>query len=195
MSKQNLSEPESIQAGESIQCIGESIYRLIQEAFGKRDADIFWEYDNGQKAPQIAKARGLTGGRVRQIVGSVSKFVDQCFCEKRLRLLTLILKLQTNREEAEHLLLSAGYYLDFSRGDIRESEKQLDLEKRPVKTELDILNLNTRTRTALTNRRITTVEDLCSMTRHDLHVTRGIGPLLMKHIEHQMEAHNLHFSG
>ena len=195
MRKQAFLDTEPIPVGESMQMIATSIYRLIQEAFGKRDADIFWDYDNGKKAQQIAKAHGLTSNRVRQIIVCVSKFVDECFSEKRLRSLTIVLNLQTNREQAEHILLSAGYYLDITGGDIRESEKELDLEQKPVKTELDVLNLNTRTRTALVNRRITTVEELCSMTRRDLHVTRGIGPLLMKHIEHQMEAHNLHFSG
>lgn len=177
---------EPMQAGESLQFVVGTMYRLLQEQFGERDAAIFWRYDSGETAKEIAQLYHLNAARIRQIVSAVNRFLNECFSQDRLRILPVLQRLQTDGDRVNQILLWAGYTLDTLPETRLVKKEEQPLDAPPAKTEIDKLNLNSRCVTALLHRKITTIEDLCNLTHEELYIMRGIGPLSMAHIQQRL---------
>jgi hypothetical protein len=191
---ERTTQSEPVETGATLQIVLGEINRLIKEQFGERDAEIFRRYDAGEKSLQIAKSFDLTGNRIKQIASNVQRFVNQCFSGKRLRVLPLIQRLQGGPKDIDIILAAAGFEIDKGQYAALVKREELALQPQTFKTELDHLNLSARSRNALVNHGITTVEDLHKLTCQDLDVIRGIGPASIRNIQQALQLKGFHLS-
>lgn len=186
-----LLQADMLEPGDCLKYVVGGIYRILQEEFGERNTEIFWEHDKGTRVNEIASIYHLTPSRVRQIISVITRYIDRCFSVKHLRILPLIHLLQTKDDEVKQILLSAGYTIDtLPEHTLVKGEQQI-LPAKQFKTELDKLNLNTRCMTVLHKCNIYTVEDLCALTLKQLQFMRGLGTESLEHIQLRLREHGL----
>ena len=189
MSDNFLQDANLLKAGNTVKSVVSSVYYLIQAKFGKRDTEIFWLHDAGIKKSVLALRYKLTTSCVRQIISRVERYVSLSLSYRRLHFVGSYEAMPGGSLSAKQLLINAGYELNEAQLTMLVSldAPEEDKANEPLKTELDLLGLDTRTRTALAYRNINTIEELCNMTREAVHILRGIGPQSIQSIERALD--------